>query len=130
MLYPSCTVAGPLVATIPAPVQTLDGNMTVLKLPSFPSTSRASLTHKKLSFYCGLQTWSFFSTEPLQFSPSLHAGSSPHRRFSLSVDAFPITVLAGLHAPKGLGKAQASTAPLFPSLPSLFCEMKAERAHK
>lgn len=121
MLYPCCTAAGPLVATVEAPVQTRDGNMTVPKPPSFPSTSGASLTHKNFSFYCVLQTWRFFSTELLQLS-------SLHRRFSPSVDAFPITVLAGLHAPKGLGKAQASTAP--PSLPSLFCEMKAERAHK
>lgn len=42
-----------------------DSGMTVRKLPSFPSTSGASLTHKNLSFYCGLQTWSFLSTEPL-----------------------------------------------------------------
>ena len=54
MLYPSCTAAALLVATVEAPVQTLDGNMTVPKPPSFPSAAGASLTHKHRSFYCGL----------------------------------------------------------------------------
>lgn len=81
-----------------------------------PSTSRASLTHT-LSFSCCLQTWSFFSTERLWLFPT-RVQAPLHRHFSLSVDAFPITVLAGLHTPKGLGKAQASTAPSSP--PCLF----------
>lgn len=84
---------------------------------SFPWHLWSSTTSSS-QLCCGSQAWSSFANESLQLSPRLHAGSPLHRRFSLSADAFPITVLAGLHAPKGLGKAQASTAPLpFPSLP-------------
>lgn len=82
-----------------------------------PSTSRASLTYTKLNFSCCLRMRSCFCTERLWLFPA-RARAPLHRRFSPSVDAFPITVLAGLHTPKGLGKAQASTAPSSP--PSLF----------
>lgn len=84
--------------------------------PGCPNTSGAPRTSStELSW--SLLARSSLSNELLQLFPSLHAGSSLHRRFSLSVDAFPITVLAGLRTPKGLRKARASTAP-FPSLPS------------